>query len=228
MILISNATKLYDNGVKGIDNVSLTIQSGEFVFIVGSTGSGKSTLIRLLLKEVDLTSGQIKIGRDNLSDLTRHQMPYFRRRIGVVFQDFRLLTNKTVYENVAFAMRVVEAPNRDIRRSVPVVLAQVGLQKKAKSYPSQLSGGEQQRAALARAIVNRPPLILADEPTGNLDPGTAWDIMGLLEDINDRGTTVVVATHAKELVDEMQKRVITLKNGAVIRDLAKGGYYDED
>jgi cell division transport system ATP-binding protein len=228
LIFIDNATKLYENGVKGVDNISLTIQKGEFVFIIGSTGSGKSTLMRLLLKELDLSEGRITIGRDNLAELTRKQIPYFRRRIGVVFQDFRLLPNKTVYENVAFAMRVVEASNREIRRSVPVVLAQVGLQKKAKAYPSQLSGGEQQRTALARAIVNRPPLILADEPTGNLDPDTAWDIMELLEDINDNGTTVVVATHAKEVVDQMQKRVVTLKNGVILRDVAKGGYYDED
>ncbi|MDR1542538.1 MAG: cell division ATP-binding protein FtsE [Clostridiales bacterium] len=227
MITAENLTKIYDNGAKGVDHLSLRIDDGEFVFIVGTSGSGKTTLVKLLLKEVEPTEGKLLVNGDDLSLLTRSQMPYYRRRMGVVFQDFRLLPNKTVYENVAFAMQIVGASNREIRRSVPSVLAWVGLARKAKAYPNQLSGGEQQRTALARAIVNKPPLLIADEPTGNLDPDTAWDIVTLLEDINDRGTTVVVATHAKEIVDSMKKRVVTLKNGVILRDIEKGGYRDE-
>jgi len=227
MIIAENLTKIYDNGAKGIEHLSVRIDDGEFVFVVGSSGSGKTTLVRLLLREVAPTDGRLVVNGDDISALTHSQMPYYRRRMGVVFQDFRLLPNKTIYENVAFAMQIVGASNRDIRRSVPSVLALVGLQRKAKSYPDQLSGGEQQRTALARAIVNKPPLLLADEPTGNLDPDTAWDIVTLLEDINDRGTTVVVATHAKDIVDQMKKRVITLRNGSLVRDIEKGGYRDE-
>ena len=227
MIRIEDTTKIYENGAKGVENVSLTIENGEFAFIVGSSGSGKSTLVRLLLKEISPSEGKIFVGGEDINELTRREMPYYRRKMGVVFQDFRLLKNKTVYDNVAFAMQIVEASSREIRRSVPAVLALVGLQRKAKAYPGQLSGGEQQRTALARAIVNKPPLLLADEPTGNLDPDTAWEIMTLLEAINDRGTTVVVATHAKDIVDQMQKRVITLKNGVIHRDVKKGGYSDD-
>jgi cell division transport system ATP-binding protein len=226
MIDIVEATKLYDNGVKGIRDLSLFIGRGEFVFIVGSSGSGKSTLVHLLLKEIEPTHGKIYVDEQDLSQIKRKELPYYRRKLGVVFQDFRLLKNKTVYDNVAFAMQIVEATHREIRRTVPQILSLVGLSKKAKSYPDQLSGGEQQRTALARAIVNKPPLLIADEPTGNLDPGTAWDIITLLEDINDRGTTVVVATHAKEIVDNMQKRVIALKNGQMVSDMELG-YYDE-
>ncbi|MDR1689938.1 MAG: cell division ATP-binding protein FtsE [Clostridiales bacterium] len=227
MISLSDATVVYDNGVKGISSLSLDINPGEFVFIVGSSGSGKSTLIRLLLKEVKLTGGEVFVNDMNLKKIKRSNLPYYRRKMGVVFQDFRLLPNKTVYENVAFALRVTEATTREIKRNVPVVLSMVGLAKKAKAYPNQLSGGEQQRCALARAIVNKPPLLLADEPTGNLDPDTAWEIMGLLEDINLHGTTIVAATHARDIVDGMQKRVVTLKKGRIIRDIDKGGYYDE-
>lgn len=227
MIAIRDASKTYENGAKGIENVSIEIERGEFVFIVGSSGSGKSTLMRLLLKELEPTSGEVLIDGQDISSLTRRELPYYRRQMGVVFQDFRLLPNKTVYDNVAFAMQVVERSGREIRRNVPAVLAMVGLQKKARAYPNQLSGGEQQRTALARAIVNKPPLLLADEPTGNLDPDTAWEIMTLLEDINDRGTTVVIATHAKDIVDQMQKRVITLKYGHLLRDIKEGGYSDE-
>lgn len=227
MISLNEATVVYDNGVKGISNVSLNINAGEFVFIVGLSGSGKSTLIRLLLKEVKLTGGEVLVNDMNLKKIRRSRLPYYRRKMGVVFQDFRLLPNKTVYENVAFAMQVTEATTREIKRNVPAVLAMVGLQKKAKAYPNQLSGGEAQRCALARAIINKPSLLLADEPTGNLDPDTAWEIMNLLEDINIRGTTVVVATHAKDIVDGMQKRVITLRKGRMIRDIDRGGYSDE-
>ena len=197
------------------------------MFIIGSSGSGKSTLIKLLLKELDPTSGEIIINRVKTNELSRRQIPYLRRNLGVVFQDFRLLPNKTVYENVAFAMRVIEAPSRIIRRNVPAVLSLVGLGQKGRSYPSQLSGGEQQRTALARAIVNNPPILICDEPTGNLDPDTAWGIMQLLDDINKRGTTIVMATHARDIVDEMQKRVVTLRQGHIISDIEKGGYDDE-
>ena len=227
MIDFKNVTKIYPNGSAGVKNVSLHIEKGEFVFFVGSSGSGKSTLIKLLLRELEPTEGSVRVNGLVTTELTSKQIPYFRRNLGVVFQDFRLLPNKTVYENVAFAMQVIEAPYRQIRRNVPTVLSLVGLQRKAKALPNQLSGGEQQRTALARAIVNNPPILIADEPTGNLDPDTAWDIMTLLEDINKRGTTVVVATHAKDIVDDMQKRVITLKSGTILRDISKGGYDDE-
>ena len=228
MIEIKNATKIYsDNGAKGFQNISLKIDKGEFAFIVGPSGSGKSTLIRTLLKEEELTEGELIINGEDVTRLTKKQIPYVRRKMGVVFQDFRLRPNKTVFENVAFAMQIVEASYREIRRNVPMALTMVGLQKKSKAYPNQLSGGEQQRTALARAIVNNPPLLICDEPTGNLDPNTAWEIMTLLEDINRRGTTVVVATHAWDIVDSMKKRVIALKNGSIIRDVEKGGYSDE-
>lgn len=227
MISLQNVTKIYDNGSQALKNVSIDIEKGEFVFVVGSSGSGKSTLIKTLLKEVELTSGKILINKQDITQISRKEIPYLRRKIGVVFQDFRLLPSKTVYENIAFAMQVVEATPRDIRRTVPAVISMVGLSKKAKAYPNQLSGGEQQRVALARAIINKPPILLADEPTGNLDPDTAWEIINLLKDINIRGTTVIIATHAKEIVDAMKKRVITLKKGVVLRDIQEGGYNDE-
>ena len=227
MINIEHVSKVYPNGSAGVRDISIHIEKGEFVFFDGSSGSGKSTLIKLLLKELDPTEGKITINNVVTNDLPREKIPYLRRNLGVVFQDFRLLPNKTVYENVAFAMQVIEAPSKQIRRNVPAVLSLVGLAKKSRSYPSQLSGGEQQRTALARAIVNNPPILICDEPTGNLDPSTAWDIMDLLEDINRRGTTIVMATHAKDIVDMMQKRVVTLRRGQVIRDIQKGGYGDE-
>ncbi len=227
LITIDNVTKIYENGAIGVKEMNLHIKQGEFVFVVGTSGSGKSTFMRMLLKEVDPTTGSIIIDGQDITTLKRREIPLFRRKIGVVFQDFRLLPSKTVYENVAFAMQVVEAPPKLIRRTVPQVLSMVGLHKKAKAYPNQLSGGEQQRVALARAIINKPPILLADEPTGNLDPDTAWEIMELLEDINMRGTTLVVATHAKDIVDKMQKRVVTIKKGVVQRDVQEGGYDDE-
>ncbi|MBQ9604000.1 MAG: cell division ATP-binding protein FtsE [Firmicutes bacterium] len=227
MIKIENVTKIYENGAIGVKEMNLEIEKGEFVFVVGTSGSGKSTFMRMLLKEVDPTTGNIYVDGQDITALKRREIPLFRRKIGVVFQDFRLLPSKTVYENVAFAMQVVEASPKLIRRTVPQVLSMVGLHKKAKAYPNQLSGGEQQRVALARAIINKPPILLADEPTGNLDPDTAWEIMDLLEDINMRGTTLVVATHAKDIVDKMQKRVVTLKKGVVQRDVKEGGYDDE-
>jgi cell division transport system ATP-binding protein len=226
MIEFVNATKIWENGARGLQDLNLTIERGEFVFVVGSSGSGKTSMVRTLLKEIDLTSGRVFVDDWELGKIKRRHLPYYRRMMGVVFQDFRLLKNKTVYENVAFAMKIVEATPREIRRTVPQVLSLVGLSKKAKAYPNQLSGGEQQRTALARAIVNRPPLLVADEPTGNLDPDTAWEIMTLLEDINDLGTTVVMATHAHDIVDTMQKRVIKLEHGQLVRD-AEGGYINE-
>ena len=227
MIHLNNVTKVYPNGSTGVENINLHINKGEFVFIVGSSGSGKSTLMKLLLKELDPTEGDIIINKVKTNELNRRQIPYLRRNLGVVFQDFRLLPNKTVYENVAFAMRVIEAPGRIIRRNVPAVLSLVGLGQKGRSYPNQLSGGEQQRTALARAIANNPPILICDEPTGNLDPETAYGIMKLLDDINKRGTTIVMATHARDIVDAMQKRVVTLHKGHIIRDIEKGGYSDE-
>ena len=228
LIYFNNVTKIYDNQAKGLYHISLSIQRGEFVFIVGSSGSGKSTFIRLLLKEIDLTEGEIIVSRQNVSLIHPKLLPFYRRNIGVVFQDFRLLPNKTVYENVAFAMKIVQAPTKEIRRYVPAVLSMVGLEKKYKAYPNQLSGGEKQRTALARAIVNKPPVLFADEPTGNLDPDNAIEIMSLLDEINSRGTTVIVATHAKDLVDNMKKRVITLENGNLVSDIKEGGYNYEN
>lgn len=227
MISLEKVSKTYENGTMAINDISLEIEKGEFVFVVGSSGSGKSTLIKLLLKETEPSWGTIKIEDTDITTLQRKEIPYLRRKIGVVFQDFRLLPSKTVYENVAFAMQIVETPPKTIRRSVPAILSMVGLNKKMSAYPNQLSGGEQQRVSLARAMINRPPILLADEPTGNLDPETSWEIMTLLKDINLRGTTVVVATHAKEIVDEMKQRVITLQKGIVLRDVKEGGYDDE-
>lgn len=228
MIQFENVTKIYENGAIGAQDLSLRIDKGEFVFVVGSSGSGKSTFMKMLLKEVEPTSGIIRIDGTDVTTLKRKEIPYLRRKMGVVFQDFRLLPSKTVFENVAFAMQVVETSPKNIRRAVPQILSMVGLNKKAKAYPNQLSGGEQQRVALARAIINKPPILLADEPTGNLDPETAWEIMDILKEINLRGTTVVIATHAKDIVDAMQQRVITINKGVVLRDVKEGGYNDED
>ena len=227
MINVDKVTKIYDNGTVAVNNISLNIEKGEFVFIVGSSGSGKSTFMKMLLKEVDPTEGKIIIDDININNIPRKEIPYLRRKIGVVFQDFRLLPSKTVFENIAFALQVTEAPPKAIRRNVPAILAMVGLTDKAKAYPNELSGGEQQRVALARAIINKPPILLADEPTGNLDPETAWEIMEILKEINARGTTVVIATHAKDIVDEMKKRVITIQKGVILSD-KEGGYNYED
>lgn len=229
MILLDHVKYKYPGGKKyALNDINIKIEPGEFVFIVGSSGSGKTSLIKLLLKEMEPTSGSLKVAGVDYNKLKRKNIPKLRRRIGVVFQNFRLLKDRTVYENVAFAQRVVETPSRFIRRQVPAMLTLVGLADKYKSYPKQLSGGEQQRVALARALVNKPELLLADEPTGNLDPKNSWEIMRLLEDINRKGTTVVVVTHNKEIVNMMQKRVITLKKGEIISDEQKGGYIDED
>lgn len=223
MIEFKNVSKVYDTGTEAVHNANFRIDKGEFVFLVGSSGSGKSTLIKLILKEEEPTRGNIIINGKDTTYLKPKKVPFLRRSMGVVFQDFRLLPDKTVYENVAFAMYIVKATPRHIRRQVPMVLSLVGLSAKAKMYPNELSGGEQQRVALARALVNNPSMIIADEPTGNLDPDTAWEIMNLLNDINLRGTTVVMATHAKNIVDAMNKRVIHIHQGNIVRD-QKGGY----
>ncbi len=224
MIEFKNVSKTYETGTEAVHNASFVIEKGEFAFLVGSSGSGKSTLIKLILKEEEASHGNIIINGKDITFLKQKRIPYLRRSMGVVFQDFRLLPDKTVYENVAFAMYIVKATPRHIRRQVPMVLSLVGLSNKAKCYPHELSGGEQQRVALARALVNNPSMIIADEPTGNLDPETAWDIMGLLNDINARGTTVVMATHAKDIVNAMKKRVIQIDKGIIVRDDKKGGY----
>ncbi|MBP3609295.1 MAG: cell division ATP-binding protein FtsE [Lachnospiraceae bacterium] len=224
VITFEHVSKEYQKGIAALENINLRIYKGEFVFIVGSSGSGKSTMIRLLLKEILPSKGKVfVVGRD-LGRLRRFQVSKYRRSIGVVFQDFRLLKDRNVYENVAFAQRIVEVPERQIKRQVPKLLSLVGLMEKRKAYPEELSGGQQQRVALARALVNNPMILLADEPTGNLDPKNSWEIMSLLEDINKRGTTVVVVTHNQEIVDRMQKRVITLKDGRIISDEEKGRY----
>lgn len=224
MIDLENVTKAYSTGNHALNGVSLHIDKGEFVFIVGDSGSGKSTLIKLLLKELDPTSGTIKVNGINLNKMKQRAIPKYRRKIGVVFQDFRLLKDRNVYENIAFAQRVVITPTKNIRKNVPAMLSLVGLAEKYKSYPKQLSGGEQQRVALARALVNRPNILLADEPTGNLDPKNSKEIMKLLETINERGTTVVVVTHNQEIVDQMKKRVIAMHRGVIISDERKAGY----
>lgn len=218
MIRLEHVSKTYEAGVVAITDVSLHIKPGEFVFIVGASGSGKSTIIKLLLKELAPTHGTITVNGRDLSSISHKQVPIFRRNIGVVFQDFRLLPDRNAYENVAFALRVVEAPKKEIKRKVPLMLSMVGLAAKYRSLPKQLSGGEQQRVAIARALVNEPKILLADEPTGNLDNKNAWEIMRLLDEINKKGTTVVVVTHNMDIVKAMKKRVITIKKGSIIDD----------
>ena len=228
MIEFKNVSKLYENNVKALSDINVNIESGEFVFLVGPSGSGKSTFIKMLLKEVEPTNGEIIIGKTVLNKLKRKEIPYFRRKIGMVFQDFRLIPNLSVYDNVAFAMKVIEASPKDIRRRIPMVLSLVGLSHKYKMLPSELSGGEQQRVSLARAIVNNPSVLIADEPTGNLDPDTAKEIMELINDINKAGTTVIMATHAKEIVNKMKKRVIAIEAGEILRDERRGTYKNEN
>ncbi|MBQ7430573.1 MAG: cell division ATP-binding protein FtsE [Butyrivibrio sp.] len=228
MITLENVTKSYSKGAPALNGVNLHIRKGEFVFIVGDSGSGKSTLIKMLLRELVPTEGEINVLGYDLNRIKHRQIPKFRRKLGVVFQDFRLLKDRNVYENVAFAQHVVQTPSREIRRNVPSILATVGLAGKYKSKITQLSGGEQQRVALARALVNKPTILLADEPTGNLDPNNSWEIMKLMEQINANGTTVIIVTHNREIVNAMQKRVITIKKGVIIADEEKGVYIDED
>ena len=227
MITLENVSKSYAKGQPALNDVSLHIDKGEFVFIVGNSGSGKSTLIKLLLKELEPTSGTISVNDQDLGKMKRRKVPKYRRGVGVVFQDFRLLKDRNVYENVAFAQRVIERPNRVIKKRVPEILTLVGLAEKYKSFPRELSGGEQQRVALARALVNRPNILLADEPTGNLDPKNSLEIMKLLEEINERGTTVLVVTHNREIVNSFRKRVITMRKGVIVSDEEEGGYLED-
>ncbi|MGP1608997.1 MAG: cell division ATP-binding protein FtsE [Clostridium sp.] len=224
MIEFKNVSKKYYTGNTAIKNVSFKIREGDFVFLVGSSGSGKSTLIKMILKELNPTNGKILVNGTDTTKLRKNQIPYLRRSMGVVFQDFRLIQDKTVYENVAFAMYMIGASAKHIKRQVPMVLSLVGIADKANNRPDELSGGEQQRVAIARALVNNPSVIIADEPTGNLDPHTAWEIMALLHEINKRGTTIVMATHAEDIVNAMNERVIELHDGVIIRDDEKGGY----
>ncbi len=227
MITLEHVSKSYSAGIPALNDVSLNIEAGEFVFIVGDSGSGKSTLIKLLLKELEPTEGTITVNERNLKKISHRQIPKFRQNIGIVFQDFRLLEDRNVYDNVAFAQKVIGESNRNIRKRVPQVLSMVGLAAKYRSYPRQLSGGEQQRVAIARALVNQPKILLADEPTGNLDNNNTWEIMKLLEEINEKGTTVIVVTHNMEIVKVMKKRVITVKKGVVVSDSGQGDS-DED
>jgi cell division transport system ATP-binding protein len=227
VIEMYRVTKIYQGGISALKDINLKVAKGEFIFIVGPSGAGKSTLIKLLFREELPTRGQIFFAGKNVTRLKAREIPYLRRRIGIVFQDFRLLPEKTVYENVAFAMQVVEASRRDIKKRVPHVLEMVGLSHKLKAKPAELSGGEQQRVALARALVNNPDVLVADEPTGNLDPDTSWEIMKLLNEVNKRGTTVVVATHARDLVDALRKRVLQLDKGSLVRDEERGVYSNE-
>ena len=228
MIEINNLTKTYDKSSRALKGVDISIEDGEFVFITGRSGSGKSTLLRILLKEVEPTSGRVVVNDMDLGAMPRRYVPRYRRTLGVVFQDFRLLKDRTVYENIAFAQRVIGVPGRNIKEAVPRMLKLVGLSSKYKAFPHQLSGGEQQRVAIARALINQPAVLLADEPTGNLDPQNAMEIMKLLEEINRRGTTVIVVTHSRELVNTMKKRVITMNKGIVISDVKEGGYRYEN
>ena len=230
MIIMEDVTKTYSSGsdVPALNGINLHIQEGEFVFIVGKSGSGKSTLIKLLLKELDPTSGKIYVNKKYLNKLTRKKLPYLRRDIGVVFQDFRLLPDRNIYENIAFAQKVVEAPTKKIKSNVLKMLSMVNLLDKYKSYPNELSGGEQQRVAIAKALINRPSILLCDEPTGNLDPTNSNEIMKILDAVNKQGTTVLVVTHNMEIVQQMKKRTITMSQGKIISDLEKGGYFYED
>lgn len=228
VIVMKNVSKNYSSNVHALSNIDLTIKKGEFVFVVGDSGSGKSTFIKLLLRELVPTSGDVYVLDYHLNKIRHRRIPKFRRHLGVVFQDFRLLNDRNVYENVAFAQRITQVPGKQIRKNVPRVLATVGLAGKYKAKPLKLSGGEQQRVAIARALVNNPDIILADEPTGNLDPKTSMEIMRLLEEINNNGTTIIMVTHNKEIVNSMRKRVITLHKGVIISDQEQGVYIDEN
>ena len=225
MIRLIDVQKEYDNGTKALKGVNLRIDDGEFVFLVGPSGSGKSTVIKLITGEIAATEGRLMVNGYNLSNIAPRQIPYMRRTLGIIFQDFRLIDKKTVYENLSFAMRAIGASPREVRRRIPYVLQLVGLEQKGDRYPGQLSGGEQQRVAIARALVNNPSMIIADEPTGNLDPQRSLEIMVLLERINELGTTVLVVTHERELVNRFSKRVVAIENGRIISD-ETGGYYN--
>ena len=224
MLIMSDVSKVYPGGSVALQDVNVHIEPGEFVFVVGPSGAGKSTFIKMLFREVLPTTGSIFVNGVDILSLTPKEIPFMRRQLGIIFQDYRLLPDRTVFENVAFAMQVIEAPHRKIRRQVMNVLDLVGLRDRANAYPNELSGGEQQRVAIARAIVNNPVFVIADEPTGNLDPETSWDIMGIFKAINDAGTTIVMATHDKEVVDAMGQRVIAIEKGRIVRDQKEGAY----
>lgn len=224
MLVMSNISKVYPGGSVALENVNVHIKPGEFVFVVGPSGAGKSTFFKMLFREILPTTGSIEVNGTDILSLTDKEIPYYRRQLGIIFQDYRLLPDRTVYENVAFAMQVIETPHRKIKRRVMNVLDLVGLRNRANAYPNELSGGEQQRIAIARAIVNDPDLVIADEPTGNLDPDTSWEIMNIFKEINATGTTIVMATHAKDIVDAMAKRVIAIEKGHIVRDEMNGGY----
>lgn len=224
MLEMIDVRKIYPGGSVALQDINVRIEQGEFVFIVGPSGAGKSTFFKMLFREVLPSSGKVIVNGHDLVKMTDKEIPYFRRQLGIVFQDYRLLPDRTVYDNVAFAMQVIETPYRKIKRRVNDVLDLVGLRKRAHAYPTELSGGEQQRIAIARAIVNDPILLIADEPTGNLDPETSWEIMDIFREVNKSGTTIVMATHDREIVDEMEKRVIAIEHGHIVRDDAKGVY----
>ena len=228
VVELREVSKVYDGGAVGLDRASMRIARGEFVFLVGATGCGKSTCIRLLMKELEPSAGEVLIAGKRLSDIGRSKVPMLRRNIGTVFQDYKLLPNRTVYDNVAYSLQVIGEPRQEIRRKVPDILRLVGLSTKLHNFPDELSGGEQQRVSIARAFVNHPPLLLADEPTGNLDPETSIGIMQLIYRINRTGTTVVVATHDKEMVDKMRRRVIELREGRIVRDELSGLYRPDE
>ena len=229
MIRMDQVSMQYSTGVDALCDVSIRIEKGEFVFVVGKSGSGKSTFIKLLLKELNPSEGRIFVAGRQVTNLSRKQVSLYRRQIGVVFQDFRLLKNKTVYENIEFAQQIIGMNKREIARNVAIMLEMVGLKGKENAYPGELSGGEQQRVAIARALINNPAILLTDEPTGNLDPQMAWEIMMLLQEINKMGTTVVVVTHNNDVVDIMKKRVVTLDKGSIVSDEQEGGYqYERD
>ena len=227
MLIMSDVSKVYPGGSVALQDVNVHIEPGEFVFVVGPSGAGKSTFIKMLFREVLPTTGSIFVNGMDILSLSPKEIPFMRRQLGIIFQDYRLLPDRTVYENVAFAMQVIEAPHRKIKRQVMNMLDLVGLRHRANAYPNELSGGEQQRIAIARAIVNDPVFVIADEPTGNLDPETSWDIMEIFKEINDTGTTIVMATHDKEVVDAMGKRVIAIEHGRIVRDEKEGVYVYE-
>lgn len=224
MIIMKDVHKRYENGSVALNGITVKIDQGEFVYIVGPSGAGKSTFVKLMYREVKPTSGQLTIDNMNIAEIKEKEVPYLRRKIGVIFQDFKLLPKLSVYENVAFALEVIEESPKVIRNRVMEVLDLVGLKHKVRSFPHELSGGEQQRVAIARAIVNKPKIVIADEPTGNLDPDTSWEIMNIFEAINNQGTTIVMATHSKEIVNTMKKRVIAIENGVIVRDEHRGEY----
>lgn len=227
MIEFKNVSKQYDNGTEALNNVNFKIAKGEFVFLIGASGAGKSSILKIITKEEEPTKGTVLINEKYIKNIKKREIPYYRRKLGMVFQDFRLLNDKTVYNNVAYALEIVETPKHEIKKRVNLALAMVGLSRKYKSYPSELSGGEQQRVAIARALVNKPAILIADEPTGNLDPATSEEIMDLLRQVNKMGTTVLVSTHAETIVNSMRKRVIEIENGVIVRDEQKGHYNNE-